>query len=348
MCRYGECKKGEIMSDNAIMVSVVMTAYNHEAYILKALDGVAKQITDFKVQIIVHDDASPDHTADLIRSYVAEHPDLQIETILQKENQFSKKIHFFDQFIYPLVRGKYIISCECDDYWIDEYKLQKQVDFLELHPEFIGVGHNCIFVDEHNNAIKPVYKIYGPYKNHICTLSTLAHGFYPGQTATLLYRQKEYFDARNKHLEDWYSIKCQGDKKKALELLLNGNIYFMSDYMSAYRVVLDKGTSWSARQYGRNRCFDQFIESIDCRKYTKVVYKQHFENYHVTLSCILKSWQRKKSGKKEDYDCYNQIVGYCGGPIRLFFYSSYLAFVGLSGYIRGKVEFKHIFSKMEP
>lgn len=335
------------MLSEEIKVTIIITTYNHEKYVTQALDGVAKQIVNFKTQIIVHDDASPDHTVALVRNYVAEHPDLNIETIFQKENKYSKGVHYFDEYIYPLVRGKYIIICEGDDFWTDRCKLQKQVDFMESHPEYIGVGHNCTYVDEHSKPIEPVYKIYGPYKDHVCKLSTLAHGFYPGQTATLLYRTKEYYAVRNEHLEDWYRIGANGDKKKVLELLLNGDIFFMSDYMSAYRVVLTKGTSWSAKVYGRNRSYTQFIESIDCRKYAKDVYHQRFENYQVTLFCIVQAIKKKRSRKKEDIDVYNQIVRYCGGRIKLFFYSVYLAVVGLPGYIKGRIEFENISCTME-
>ncbi len=335
------------MIKDEIMVSVMMTAYNHGPYVLQALEGVAKQITNFNVQLIIHDDASPDNTADLIRDFVAKHQEMDIETIFQTENQYSQKVRISDVFLYPLVRGKYVIVCEGDDYWTDEYKLQKQVDFLEAHPEYIGVSHNCVFVDENSNRIKPVYQIYGPYREHTCTLSTLSHGFYPGQTATLMLRTREYYDVRNEHLDEWYKIRENEDKRKALELLLNGNIYFMDDFMSAYRVVLTKGTSWSARQHNHNRYYSQFLGSIDCRKYSKKVYKRSFKNYHVTLKFIYYSFLKKRSGNQEDVEAFNKIAAYCGGKFKLLLYSAFLAMWGLPGYIGGKLEYKRIFKPEE-
>lgn len=69
---------------NEIMVSVVMIAYNHERYIRKALESVVNQKTNFKFEIIIHDDASPDKTADIIREYEKKYPE-KIIAIYQKE-----------------------------------------------------------------------------------------------------------------------------------------------------------------------------------------------------------------------------------------------------------------------
>lgn len=88
-----------------IKVSILCAAYNHEKYIRQTLDGFVKQKTNFKYEVIIHDDASTDKTAQIIREYQAEYPDI-IKPILQTENQFSKKNTDIACFYDPSIKRK--------------------------------------------------------------------------------------------------------------------------------------------------------------------------------------------------------------------------------------------------
>ena len=79
------------MENNEVLVSVYCLAYNHEKYIRDCLDGFVKQKTNFKFEVIVHDDASTDGTADIIKEYAAKYPDI-IKPILQKDQNSSRRI----------------------------------------------------------------------------------------------------------------------------------------------------------------------------------------------------------------------------------------------------------------
>ncbi|HNZ98453.1 glycosyltransferase [Ruminococcus sp.] len=116
------------------VVSIRCTVYNHTDYVEKTLDGFLMQITDFPFEIVVHDDASTDGSADIIRKYVEKYPSL-FKPILQTENQHSKGRGRVGEIVMPYLTGKYTAFCEGDDYWTDEHKLQKQVDYMESHPE---------------------------------------------------------------------------------------------------------------------------------------------------------------------------------------------------------------------
>jgi len=124
-------------------VSVCCITYNQEAYIGDAIDSFLKQETTFPFEIIVHDDASTDGTADVVREYEARHPDL-IRSILQTENQFSKgvMVPFINTLRYA--HGKYIALCEGDDYWTDPSKLQKQITEMEDHPDCYMSFHPAV------------------------------------------------------------------------------------------------------------------------------------------------------------------------------------------------------------
>lgn len=116
------------------MVSICCLAYNQEAYIAQTLQSFIDQITDFPFEVLVHDDASTDKTADIIRQFEVKYPDI-IKPIYQTENQHSKNVRISFTYQYPRATGKYIAMCEGDDYWIDPHKLQKQVDYMEAHPD---------------------------------------------------------------------------------------------------------------------------------------------------------------------------------------------------------------------
>lgn len=118
-----------------ILVSIRCITYNHEQYIRQCLDGFVMQKTDFPFVAIVHDDASTDGTAEIIREYAEKYPDI-IKPIYEKENQYCKHDGSLERIMNAACTGKYIALCEGDDYWTDPHKLQKQVDFLESNPDY--------------------------------------------------------------------------------------------------------------------------------------------------------------------------------------------------------------------
>lgn len=118
-----------------VVVSVHCLTYNHEKFIAEAIESFLMQKTNFKFEILIHDDASTDRTPEIIKEYELKYPGL-IKPIFQTENQYSKRKSFNTLNLNNLIRakGKYIAVCEGDDYWIDPYKLQKQVDMMEKNP----------------------------------------------------------------------------------------------------------------------------------------------------------------------------------------------------------------------
>lgn len=132
------------MNTTKPLVSICCITYNQEKYIRDAIEGFLIQKTTFPVEIIIHDDASTDKTTQIIKEYADKHSDLIIP-VYQTVNQYSQGIKPLPNFVFPRARGKYIAICEGDDYWIDPYKLQKQVDFLEENEEYGLVHGDCHF-----------------------------------------------------------------------------------------------------------------------------------------------------------------------------------------------------------
>ncbi len=128
------------MDKHKPIVSVCCLVYNHEPFLRECFEGFVMQQTTFPIEILVHDDASTDHSADIIREYTAKYPDL-FKPIYQTENQYSKGVDVLSINI-KRAQGKYIAVCEGDDYWTDPLKLQKQVDFLEVNLDFSLCFHS--------------------------------------------------------------------------------------------------------------------------------------------------------------------------------------------------------------
>jgi len=126
------------------LVSTTTMAYMHENFIGECIEGLLMQRTTFPMEIIIHEDASTDTTADILREYQERYPRL-IKVIYQPENIHGKPDRI--QRLAPfraLIRGKYRALCEGDDYWTDRLKLQKQVDFLESHPLYSMCFHRAM------------------------------------------------------------------------------------------------------------------------------------------------------------------------------------------------------------
>lgn len=123
------------------MVSVCCAAYNHEHFIRATVDSFLMQDTAFPIEILIHDDASTDATADIVADYQAKWPNVFVH-IRQPKNLYSQGVRGLTyKFLLPRTRGRYVALCEGDDYWTDPLKLQKQVECLEAHPDCAGAFH---------------------------------------------------------------------------------------------------------------------------------------------------------------------------------------------------------------
>ena len=220
-----------------IMVSIICNAYNHEDYIEDALKSFLMQKTDFAYEILIHDDASTDKTADIIRKYESKYPNI-IKPIYQTENQYSKDNSSVSWIQYERVKGKYIALCEGDDYWTDPLKLQKQVDALEAHPEIDICAHGAVKVNaKTKEAID--YVMPKSEKTVIPIEEIISGGGGYIMTSSLIFRS-----SLNNNIPE-FRKKMQVDYSVQIHGSLRGGMLYLNECMSVYR-YLTKG-SWSQR-----------------------------------------------------------------------------------------------------
>lgn len=209
------------------MVSIQCTAYNHEKFIRETLEGFVMQKTNFRFEAIVHDDASTDGTADIIREFAEKYPDI-IKPIYETENQYSKNDGTLTRIMYKACKGKYIAICEGDDYWTDPYKLQKQVDFLETHPDYVMCSHSYNTYIEEYKSFEPAY-----YNEEDITYNLdmfISREKWLTQPLTCIY------STLNFNLEKYLEYKDSKDVTLFYHLLKSGKGFFMKDCMAVYRV----------------------------------------------------------------------------------------------------------------
>ena len=215
------------MDSQGILVSIKCLVYNHEPYLRQCLEGFIMQKTNFRFEAIVHDDASTDGSAAIIREYAEKYPDI-IKPIYETENQYSKHDGSLRRIVNSACKGKYIAICEGDDYWIDSLKLQKQVDFLESHPDYILCGTNGLILWD-NGTNSPEYFNRNFVSRELQPEDVI--GKWPFPTASLLFR-RELYDIAD-------GFKCRiysGDIRLILVALANGRIWSLADVSTVYRL----------------------------------------------------------------------------------------------------------------
>lgn len=212
-----------------VLVSVQCLVYNHASYLRQCLDGFVMQKTSFKYEVIVHDDASSDGSSDIIREYAQKFPNI-FKVIIQHQNVYSKGISPTKKYVLPLCTGKYIAMCEGDDYWTDPYKLQKQVDFLESHPDFTMCFHGATIKNETNTRVLTTC-------DKIETKEYFTKDIFPGwvvPTASVVYRREPVESYPPLKHQEWMKY---GDITLFLKCTHIGRVWGMADQMSVYRMT---------------------------------------------------------------------------------------------------------------
>ncbi len=254
-----------------MLVSVCCLTYNHEKTIAQAIEGIVRQKTSFPFELIIHDDASTDGTTEIVRQYSREYPDI-IVPIIQTENQF-RKCNLAKTYVNPVAKGQYIAICEGDDYWSDPYKLQKQIDYMEAHPQCTMTFHA---IEQLNgNGTKEEFH---PRRTdgEVPTEEVIRRGGMFCPSVSLVVRRDI--------CEMWPQFREKAriyDFPLQILAAINGSVYYFDDIMGVYRYAAEG--SWTRdhvreTDYEHMRLEEDWLQMFN--EYTQNQYKDAV-NYHL-------------------------------------------------------------------
>lgn len=267
-------------------VTVYCAAYNHEKYIEKALEGFIKQETSFEYEVIVHDDASTDHTQEIIKRYEKKYPDI-ICPIYQRENQYSQGHNSLVEFVLPVARGQYIAFCEGDDFWIDQNKLAKQVAFLDAHEEYAACYGANYEIDHENETIVRINQITN-YDRELSTAECILPKEMP-HTSTCVIR-KSILEKR----PDFCLHTAVGDIVILSWAAVNGKVFYFHDFFSCYRLGVPG--SWTVRSHNNSKMHDHHNTSM--RFYFEQLNQYTYEKYNDLIDEKLDSYRMYEQRKQ--------------------------------------------------
>lgn len=289
-----------------IIVSISCLVYNHEPYLKQCFEGFVMQKTNFKFEVLIHDDASTDGSVEIIKEYTDKYPDI-FKPYFQKENQYSQGNGFVGGKINrERAKGKYIALCEGDDYWIDPLKLQKQVDFMENHNEYTLCGSNGIILWD-NGYKEPKYFNNVFKTREVLPEEIIGHWFFP--TASLLVRKTVY-----DNYPDWTKKIYSGDQTLTLICLSKGKICCIGNTTCVYRKT-HNGQSLSNIVANNNNFVlkQHLILYSEYKKYLNGRYASLIEN-HINL---LNQWiiLAEKEDQFQTIKCKSLTKAFIAFPI---------------------------------
>ncbi len=262
------------------MVSVAMTTYNQEQFIDQAIESVLSQETDFPVELVIGEDYSTDRTRPIVIQYARRYP-RKIRLLLRSKNLGPQ--HNLVETLRAC-RGRYIALLEGDDYWTSTQKLQKQVTFLESHPQcaqcfhavtfFFQDGRAGPFVEEPAEALKTVSTLedllrinYMPYCS-VMFRRRLLNGF-----------------------PEWYYTQIAVDWLLFILIAQNGWVGYLDETMAAYRMH-SRGVWSRLSQFSQQMALLESYEVLKTyfgRRFDKSIRYGRFRCYYVLAMAHLES-----------------------------------------------------------
>jgi len=261
------------------------------------------QKTNFKFEVLIHDDASTDETEEIIRDFERRYPSI-IKPIYEETNQWVKGRKGSAVFNFPRAKGKYIALCEGDDYWTDPLKLQKQVDFLEANENYNICFHkvNLLIKDALQENKGVTYKRYSEIENFPIDINTLLEKGNFIHTPSVVFRNTGLNE-----LPFEFSKSPIGDYLLYIHLLKNGGfIKRLNDVMAVYRVGSGIYSSLNGLSYEKNMliyqsCILSFLKDEEQRK---IILKKQLNLLNKHFNKINKSENYYKMAKKISFKQY--------------------------------------------
>lgn len=287
-----------------IMVSICCTTYNQQNYIADALESFLMQKTNFAFEILIHDDASTDRTVEIIKAYERNYPKI-IKPIYQTENQYSKGVVVDNVYNFSRAKGKYIAFCEGDDFWVDENKLQIQVDYMEQHKECCLCIHSALKVSREKKSI-------GEIRPDKVSRSFTTVDMILGEGGMFATNSIVFPTKLTNNMPDFYFNAPVGDYPLVIYLSLMGDVFYIDKCMSAYRVMAMN--SWTSKIQGNigeeikhNQLIENMLNEID--EYTKFAYsdaiKKRIKQNRFNIMLQQRRFKEAKEGEYREF--YNAL-----------------------------------------
>jgi glycosyltransferase involved in cell wall biosynthesis len=281
------------------LVSIACNAYNHQEYISDAIDSFLMQETDFPFEILVHDDASTDNTADVVQSYTSKYPNL-IKPVYQTENQYSLGCDLIS-FNFSRAKGEYIALCEGDDYWSDKNKLQIQIKKMREHPDCQLSFHPATILI--NNTITKDVTANHLDDDAVFDVKEVIKGdggFCP--TASIIIKKEAI-----ENLPDFFKGAPVGDYFLQILGSVNAGALYINRIMSVYRI--HPGGVWTstARNYNALKSFIAKMSTSFDEMDKYYSFRYHDEIALIRSNLIMRSLKKDSfdySQRLELYDAY--------------------------------------------
>ena len=216
------------------LVSIICLTYNQEKYIRDCLEGFVMQQASFSFEVLVYDDASTDSTPEIVKEYAAKHTEI-FKLTLYQENNFSKGLGYVGFYTgIKEAKGVYIAYCEGDDYWTDPLKLQKQVDFLEAHPNYEVCAHETLIKNDRYTQLDGM--LFSEFTKNLFVSTTKKHyTFEDALTGNIFHVSSLMYRNFPIQLPEWLPQVSAGDMVLFMLLAEKGDMYVMPEVMSVYR-----------------------------------------------------------------------------------------------------------------
>ena len=223
------------------LVSVKMITYNHAPFIAEAIEGVLQQRTTFPFELVIGEDCSTDGTREIVFEYREKYPDV-IRLITSDKNVGMNKN---GMRVLKACRGKYLAICEGDDYWHHPYKLQKQADYLDRHPECGLVFTDCdIYLQRAEEVVRNVN-----YRNgfrsplHLNIEQIIGKEGRAVRTCTVMGRRRliERVSEEDPYLHQNEGF-LMGDAQLFAELALLSKVSYYPESLATYRIHDESAT----------------------------------------------------------------------------------------------------------
>lgn len=277
----------KMKGNDGTAVTVICITYGHEKFIAQALDSFLMQKTNFKFKVFVGEDCGPDRTADIVRAYAKKYPDIIVPFI--REKNMGAQRNLID--LCQRASSPYLAFCEGDDYWIDEYKLQKQFDYMEVHKD-IPV---CVMRTEIDAPRDWFLRSWYREVDHKLIMPDSIPGFKKQDTYSAAYfiernigQTSTYFFRWDYDLEipEEYYNGVVGDVPLLLMQLGNRQLGFIPDIDSVYRI--NEGSAFFSRDMDAHFLKTR-LSLIHWMSYFREFAEEHFDKYPmVTLENRLK------------------------------------------------------------